>query len=1247
MTIAFIKSQLIKNQGVLMKKTIAVLIIFAITCVAFAAWQTGEKEVRVQLPDAQAYKTLKSLNLPGEVYPNGSALCYVTAAEQARLDASGLSYTVEKSDLKAFSQGFWNSDVPNGYYETTEITAIADSLVNAFPNIVSKHVFGYNPQNYELAALKISDNPNDDEFEAEVMFDAGIHGDEVGGPENAIRFARYICQNYGVDPTITNLIDNREIWIYYMVNPYGRDNMTRYNSAGVDLNRDWGYMWDGEGSSTGPYSQVESRALRDCVYQRNFVVHTTYHSGTEYISCPWSYRASQCPDFDHILQLAGVYSSTSTYSNMQYGQGCTGMYPINGSSKDSNYGAWGAISWSMEISYSKQPPASQVMMYYNHNVPAMMAMIEYAGYGLQGTVTDATTGDPIPAVIFVNDYMPAYTDVVAGDYHKYVLPGTYSITVMANGYESQTINNIAVTANSATTTNFQLQPADGQFAYKVVSCRIPNNNTADEGDTPGIIGAPDSRNYSIGKNGYIVFDMGAPIADGPGNDIKIFEGDTSPEGYTLYAGETMDGPWHSLGTGTGTSEFDIAQGNVIEAQFFKVQDDGDGTANAADAGFDLDAIAALESVSGVYIGVMDVVIDDSAANGNGRIDPGETVDLQVTLRNNGDIAANSTTGDLSTTSPYLTLVAANASFGSIAAGQTATATFTLTASDTTPAGQDVQLTLDVTANAGAYTNAFSMEFSVGGYLIEEYFDAFPPAGWTTIGGSNWQGSSSNNAGGAAPEAHFYWSPSTNGIQRLVSDEINTSGATELTYEFKHYLDDYSGGYEIRVETTSDGQNWNTVWSQTPTGNIGPETVDGSITNGDVGSPTFQIAWVFDGNSFNLDHWYVDDVLLGGASGNPTTGVIAGVVTLDGGTGSLTDVEVTCDGTTINPAANGTFSFVLDPGNYSVNATCTGYDPVTLNNLQVTAGQTTNADITLTWLGGNTNPAQNLTATIAEYNNVDLAWDAPAAEREISGFSASSNKKTTSAIDQTRALSGYKVYRDGAMIEQISNPATLSYTDADLDAGDYEYYVVAVYDEGEAVPSNTAGVTIILPAPTGFNAVSQGPASSSVLCSWSAPTDSRNLTDYTIYRDGAEIGVTTSLTYEDTNVPTGEYTYHVTALYSDQYESVASNSVTVQHTDAPAPLVPTATALVGNYPNPFNPTTEVRFSLIETADVQIEIYNVRGEKVKTLVDDRFDAAYHTVTWNGDDDTGRAAGSGIYFYKMRAGKFTSTKKMILMK
>jgi hypothetical protein len=96
-----------------------------------------------------------------------------------------------------------------------------------------------------------------------------------------------------------------------------------------------------------------------------------------------------------------------------------------------------------------------------------------------------------------------------------------------------------------------------------------------------------------------------------------------------------------------------------------------------------------------------------------------------------------------------------------------------------------------------------------------------------------------------------------------------------------------------------------------------------------------------------------------------------------------------------------------------------------------------------------------------------------------------------------------------------------------------------------------------------------------------------------------------------------------------------------------PVNPVITALNGNYPNPFNPTTSISFSVREKMPVELVIYNMLGQKVRTLVDGPMDPGNHSVVWNGRDNNGRSVASGVYFFKMHAGKYTSTKKMILMK
>ena len=90
------------------------------------------------------------------------------------------------------------------------------------------------------------------------------------------------------------------------------------------------------------------------------------------------------------------------------------------------------------------------------------------------------------------------------------------------------------------------------------------------------------------------------------------------------------------------------------------------------------------------------------------------------------------------------------------------------------------------------------------------------------------------------------------------------------------------------------------------------------------------------------------------------------------------------------------------------------------------------------------------------------------------------------------------------------------------------------------------------------------------------------------------------------------------------------------------LIPTEFALSQNYPNPFNPTTSISFSLPEASDVRLEIFNIQGQKVTTLVNKQLEAGNHSINWDGRD-----AASGVYFYRIDAGSFTETKKMLLLK
>jgi len=95
------------------------------------------------------------------------------------------------------------------------------------------------------------------------------------------------------------------------------------------------------------------------------------------------------------------------------------------------------------------------------------------------------------------------------------------------------------------------------------------------------------------------------------------------------------------------------------------------------------------------------------------------------------------------------------------------------------------------------------------------------------------------------------------------------------------------------------------------------------------------------------------------------------------------------------------------------------------------------------------------------------------------------------------------------------------------------------------------------------------------------------------------------------------------------------------------LRPTSFALSQNYPNPFNPTTTIRFSLAKRGKIDLEIYNLLGERIRVLADQEFTAGEHSLVWDGRDAKGKIVSSGVYFYRLKGEDYSETKKMIFIK
>ncbi len=159
-----------------------------------------------------------------------------------------------------------------------------------------------------------------------------------------------------------------------------------------------------------------------------------------------------------------------------------------------------------------------------------------------------------------------------------------------------------------------------------------------------------------------------------------------------------------------------------------------------------------------------------------------------------------------------------------------------------------------------------------------------------------------------------------------------------------------------------------------------------------------------------------------------------------------------------------------------------------------------------------------------------------------------------------------------------------------------------------------------------------------------------LTGYNLYRDGTVIhseGSVLFFEFVDTNIPVGTHTYYAIAHYgATNSDPTQEYTFIVTAIGDENPALPT-TALLGNYPNPFNPSTDISFSVKDASPVRVDIFNQKGQLVRTLLDASRKVGTHTVNWDGKDSSGNGVSSGVYYYRMKSGSFSSTRKMLLLK
>ncbi|MBN1327722.1 MAG: T9SS type A sorting domain-containing protein, partial [Candidatus Cloacimonetes bacterium] len=532
---------------------------------------------------------------------------------------------------------------------------------------------------------------------------------------------------------------------------------------------------------------------------------------------------------------------------------------------------------------------------------------------------------------------------------------------------------------------------------------------------------------------------------------------------------------------------------------------------------------------------------------NTILDPGETADMLVYFSNEGAADAYEAVLEISTADTLLTLNSDVFDFGALQAGDTEASFFSVSAHPQSPIGHICTVNWLITAEMGITAEgSFPVVISQVPVMMTEYFTSFPPDGWMIENSENWVQGNSSHAGGSSPEAQFDWYPSGSGEHRLCSMPINTLGSNELILEFKHMVDHFSGDYTLKVQTSGSSNSWHDVITY-GAGDMPATQESLTVSTPDVGSEDFRLAFTFSGDSYNIDHWYIDDVILQNGNNTPV-GYIAGNVALDGGSGNIADVQVNAGEESVNPNQNGYYIIGIAPGTYTLTGYLPGYGVFTIGNIEVIAIQTVTIDFTLSYL----NPPTDLSAEVNE-NDVTLEWIEPV---RYSNKSESTKTPTRSDIvlnndnsSSQRNFIAYLVYRNDEEIIQLSDPEQTLYTDSDLENGQYSYKISALYSEGESLSTDPVLVEVdysdtnndILPVKTELGMNYPNPFNPETVISFSlAETNLTSLYIYNIKGEKiAELVNDTLLPGEyqaiwsgkddsGNSVPSGIYLYHLNA-----------------------------------------------------------------------------------------------------------------------
>ncbi|MBW2255195.1 MAG: succinylglutamate desuccinylase/aspartoacylase family protein [Deltaproteobacteria bacterium] len=341
------------------------------------------------------------------------------------LEARGYTWRVERADHR-------RGPPRAGYHTPIEGDLLLIDLAATAPR-AGRVQLGLSRQGRPITGLWVGQPPDAGAPTWRVL--GAHHGDEWSSFEVALDLAQTLAEGDGVDPTITTLLDESTVWVVPFVNPDGVMAGSRYNTADVDLNRNYDFEWSAEEyrSGDGPFSEPETRAVRTHALYGAPLASLSVHSGATNIGYVWNWTTAPTAEEDHLEALAERYADACTSPGFWVTNGAD-WYLTRGDTNDWSYGRYGGMDYTLEVTWSKAPSADNIPEFVAWHREATLAFLT-APVNLSGTVTDAATGAPLEArVTLERDGVVFYAHPVAGTFHRVAREGPATLRIEAEGY---------------------------------------------------------------------------------------------------------------------------------------------------------------------------------------------------------------------------------------------------------------------------------------------------------------------------------------------------------------------------------------------------------------------------------------------------------------------------------------------------------------------------------------------------------------------------------------------------------------------------------------------------------------------------------------------------------------------------------------------------------------------------------------------------------------------------------------------